>query len=52
MQHSVDYAPYCLEESNLVDVHMGKLRRKVDGPNGAPMICSVRVAGWRLMVGG
>jgi two-component system, OmpR family, response regulator len=36
------------EESNLVDVHMGKLRRKVDGPNDAPMICSVRGAGFIL----
>jgi DNA-binding response OmpR family regulator len=36
------------EESNLVDVYMGKLRRKVDGPNDAPMICSVRGAGFVL----
>jgi two-component system OmpR family response regulator len=36
------------EESNLVDVHMGKLRRKVDGPDDAPMICSVRGAGFIL----
>jgi DNA-binding response OmpR family regulator len=24
-------------ETNLVDVHLGRLRRKVDGPNEAPM---------------
>ena len=29
-------------ETNLVDVHMGRLRRKVDGPNEAPVIRSVR----------
>jgi DNA-binding response OmpR family regulator len=29
-------------ETNLVDVHMGRLRRKVDGSNEAPMIRSVR----------
>jgi DNA-binding response OmpR family regulator len=32
----------------LVDVHMGKLRRKVDGPNEAPMIRTVRDAGFIL----
>ncbi len=36
------------EESNLVDVHMGKLRRKVDGSDEAPMICNVRGAGFIL----
>ena len=35
-------------ETNLVDVHMGRLRRKVDGPNEAPMICNVRGAGFVL----
>jgi DNA-binding response OmpR family regulator len=35
-------------ETNLVDVHMGKLRRKVDGSNEAPMIRSVRGAGFIL----
>ena len=35
-------------ETNLVDVHMGKLRRKVDGPNEAPMICNVRGVGFVL----
>jgi DNA-binding response OmpR family regulator len=35
-------------ETNLVDVHMGRLRRKVDGVNDAPMIRSVRGAGFVL----
>jgi DNA-binding response OmpR family regulator len=35
-------------ETNLVDVHLGKLRRKVDGPNEAPMIRNIRGAGFVL----
>jgi hypothetical protein len=35
-------------ETNLVDVHMGRLRRKVEGPNEAPMIRNVRGAGFIL----
>jgi DNA-binding winged helix-turn-helix (wHTH) protein len=35
-------------ESNLVDVHMGRLRRKVDSPDDAPMIRNVRGAGFVL----
>jgi len=35
-------------ETNLVDVHMGRLRRKVDGLNEAPMIRCVRGAGFVL----
>lgn len=35
-------------ESNLVDVHMSKLRRKVDGPNEFPLIRNVRGAGFIL----
>jgi DNA-binding response OmpR family regulator len=35
-------------ETNLVDVHMGRLRRKVDGSNDAPMIRNVRGAGFVL----
>jgi DNA-binding winged helix-turn-helix (wHTH) protein len=35
-------------ETNLVDVHMGRLRRKVDLPNEASMIRSVRGAGFVL----
>ena len=34
--------------TNLVDVHMGRLRHKVDMPNEAPMINSVRGAGFIL----
>jgi DNA-binding winged helix-turn-helix (wHTH) protein len=33
-------------QTNLVDVHMGKLRRKVDGSKEAPMIRNVRGAGF------
>jgi DNA-binding winged helix-turn-helix (wHTH) protein len=35
-------------DSNLVDVHMGRLRRKVDASNEAPMIRNVRGAGFVL----
>jgi DNA-binding winged helix-turn-helix (wHTH) protein len=35
-------------ETNLVDVHMGRLRRKVDGANEPAMIRSVRGAGFVL----
>jgi DNA-binding response OmpR family regulator len=35
-------------ETNLVDVHMGRLRRKVDGPNDAPLIRNIRGAGFIL----
>jgi DNA-binding response OmpR family regulator len=35
-------------ETNLVDVQMGRLRRKVDGANEAPMIRNVRGAGFVL----
>jgi DNA-binding winged helix-turn-helix (wHTH) protein len=35
-------------ETNLVDVHMGRLRRKVDGPNEIPLIRNVRGAGFVL----
>jgi DNA-binding response OmpR family regulator len=35
-------------ESNLVDVHMGRLRRKVDGPDEAATIRNVRGAGFIL----
>ncbi len=35
-------------DSNLVDVHMGRLRRKVDGPGETPMIYSVRGEGFIL----
>jgi DNA-binding winged helix-turn-helix (wHTH) protein len=35
-------------ESNLVDVHMGRLRRKVDGADEPPMISNVRGVGFIL----
>jgi DNA-binding response OmpR family regulator len=35
-------------ETNLVDVHMGRLRRKVDGSNEFPMIRNVRGVGFVL----
>jgi DNA-binding response OmpR family regulator len=35
-------------ETNLVDVHMGRLRRKVDGSNEATMIRNVRGVGFIL----
>ena len=37
--------------TNLVDVHMGRLRHKVDGPGDAPMIHNVRGAGFILRAG-
>jgi DNA-binding response OmpR family regulator len=38
-------------ETNLVDVHMGRLRRKVDGSNAAQMIRNVRGVGFILSAG-
>jgi two-component system OmpR family response regulator len=35
-------------ETNLVNVHMGRLRYKVDGPNEAPMIRNLRGEGFLL----
>ncbi len=35
-------------KSNLIDVHMGRLRRKVDGPADEPMIHNVRGEGFVL----
>jgi len=39
-----------IPDSNLVDVHLGRLRRKVDAAGEAPMIHSVRGAGFELRV--
>lgn len=36
--------------TNLVDVHMGRLRRKVDGPQDLPMLYSVRGVGFILRI--
>jgi two-component system OmpR family response regulator len=37
--------------TNLVDVHMGRLRHKVDGPGEVPMIHNVRGSGFILRTG-
>ncbi len=37
-----------LPQTNVVDVHMGKLRRKVDAPGEIPMIETVRATGFIL----
>jgi two-component system OmpR family response regulator len=39
-----------IPKTNLVDVHMGRLRHKVNGPNEAPMIHSIRGAGFILRI--
>src|SRR6266853_6931751 len=37
-------------KSNLVDVHMGRLRRKIDGPHDPAMIANVRGKGFILHI--
>ena len=37
-----------MPQTNLVDVHIGRLRRKLDGPDETPMILSVRGVGFML----
>lgn len=37
-----------IPQSNLVDVHVGRLRRKIDQPHEAPIIVSVRGQGFVL----
>jgi two-component system OmpR family response regulator len=37
-----------MPKTNLVDVHMGQLRHKVNGPNEIPMIYNIRGAGFIL----
>lgn len=39
---------YSFLQTNLVDVHMGKLRRKVDGPGEESLIKSIRLTGFML----
>jgi len=39
-------------QTNLVDVHIGKLRRKIDLPGEPPLIHSIRGAGFSLRVTG
>ena len=37
-----------IPKTNLVDVHLGRVRHKVDGPNETPMIHNIRGAGFTL----
>jgi hypothetical protein len=37
-------------KTNLVDAHMGRLRRKINGPHESPMILNVRSKGFLLRV--
>lgn len=37
--------------SNVIDVYIGRLRKKVDGPGEPPMVETVRGAGYRLTAG-
>ncbi|MBB2205089.1 response regulator transcription factor [Gluconacetobacter takamatsuzukensis] len=39
-----------IPQTNLVDVHIGKLRRKIDDPAGTPLIQSIRGTGFMLRV--
>ncbi len=39
-----------IPQTNLVDVHIGKLRRKIDPPDEAPLIQSIRGAGFMLRI--
>jgi two-component system OmpR family response regulator len=41
-----------LPQTNLVDVHIGKLRRKIDAPGETPLLRGVRGAGFMLVSGG
>ncbi len=41
-----------IPQTNLVDVHIGKLRRKVDAPDETPLIHSIRGAGFMLRIQG
>ena len=40
-----------IPQTNLVDVHIGKLRRKLDPPDEVPLIQSIRGAGFLLRIG-
>ncbi len=37
-----------MPQTNLVDVHIGQLRRKIDSPGGGPMLLSIRGVGFIL----
>ena len=41
-----------LPQTNLVDVHIGKLRRKVEAPDETPLIHSIRGIGYMLRING
>ena len=41
-----------IPQTNLVDVHIGKLRRKIDEPGEVPLIHSIRGAGFMLRIPG
>ena len=47
-EHAWDqnYDPF----NNVIDVYIGRLRRKIDGPGEAPIVETVRGAGYRLIV--
>ena len=34
--------------SNVIDVYVGRLRRKIDGPGDVPLLSTIRGAGYRL----
>ncbi|WP_415842076.1 winged helix-turn-helix domain-containing protein [Paracidovorax anthurii] len=36
------------ERTNVIEVHIGRLRRKIDAPGEAPMIQTVRGAGYAI----
>jgi len=38
--------------SNIIDVYIGRLRRKIDGPGDDPLVETIRGAGYRLGAGG
>ncbi|MGB6325377.1 MAG: winged helix-turn-helix domain-containing protein, partial [Methylocella sp.] len=40
-----------MPRTNLVDVHIGKLRRKLDLPGDPPLIRSIRRSGFMLHAG-
>ena len=39
-----------IPKTNLVDVHMGRLRRKIDGPHEPPLILNVRGKGFLFRI--
>jgi two-component system OmpR family response regulator len=39
-------------KTNLLDVHVGRLRRKIDMPGDVPLLSTIRGVGFRLDPGG